>query len=385
MSLYKDIAITSKKHKILSKKEERVLIAQYQKTGDTIFRDSLIKSNLKMIVNEAKKFHMGNSMNPSLFMELISVCFQEATECIDRYKPTKGNGSVCSFIRNSISMALRNFSRCNIENGEFLMLHKPSNRYSEYKEEEFAASYFSQKEGRYPIQGEMLPNKNGGKPLQYMAKGRTNIVSIEPILYTCEHTDIDIEQKAPTKYLNYKLYDNDSHDKRFNVLKNHINTFSLREREVYEYEYVQNMKKQDILLNISPITESDMEKCESTGSNFYTLESTITYDINIISYLNNTKTNDLTYDDGEVMFDYHSLKNNVYIIHTTSEFLNPASFFRVKDDTYAIYNKDCGDIISSHDKLKQGYCITLQQLKRIGESILSNIRLNKQLMTQLYE
>jgi RNA polymerase primary sigma factor len=78
---------TIKGFKPLTLKEEQKIFKQYKQTGNTNFRDKLVKSNLKYVVSVAKKFK--NKTNLS-FSELICEGNYGLMIGIEKFNPDKG-------------------------------------------------------------------------------------------------------------------------------------------------------------------------------------------------------------------------------------------------------------------------------------------------------
>lgn len=375
--LYQDIKRISKRYPILSKEEELSLLSQYRSTGNLIYRDAIINSNMRMIVGEVKTFHTRNRINNSLFDELIGVAFKEGVECIERFRVDKGDGSICSFIKNSVIRGIKNWSKTHIDNGELLLLHRPSNRYSEYIREEQAMNRFAQKNGRLPLDGEQIYNIDGN-PIIYMKKNRVKISSIERLEELDKLHDIDTEE-------DYDL-------SKLDVLKNHISTLPLREREIYEQVF-SGAKKKDIIFEITPLLKKEINKTEKKGTNLFLLRSGVGSEkqelsLKIISYLKNKKENSFKYEDDNGSFQYnHKDEKGRYVIHVNKKNINVNTIFRQKNKDFIIYKLH--DIVRNEFRcsgivdLTIGSFMDVQELKKATDALIQNIRLNKTLMTKL--
>src|SRR3989344_5945923 len=73
---------------LLTAQEEQTLAARIQTSGDEAARQQMMRANLRLVVNIAKKYAPAN--DPEMLMDLIQEGNLGLMRAVDRFKPERG-------------------------------------------------------------------------------------------------------------------------------------------------------------------------------------------------------------------------------------------------------------------------------------------------------
>jgi DNA-directed RNA polymerase sigma subunit (sigma70/sigma32) len=358
----------AKKYPPLSRVEQIALVKKYKDTGNTIYRDRLVLSNMKLIVSVAKKFHLSKKLNSDLFTTLISIGKVEAIECIDRYNCEMGNATISSWIRNSIERAMMNYSKQQFHNGNLSIYRRAISRFDSQYLESIAHEKFLQENHYEPQYGqEFILNRNDKDKKVIFGK---NSFKTQISLH-----DVNVDDINEVEYNQYDIVDNR------NYVSNEMRRIMrevLTEREIVVCNLFfgedDNASLSDQIVNIPPENKYEKLKLYDSGSNPFILNDNI--NIVIVRHNFHDKKNDTFFKLGDIEFNYHEKYNGNYIIYTSDQSFDIAQFNGVTKIT----NNFGQNVLinnTSYLYLKCGSSVSIQSLSTCKKKLISKMRKNK--------
>jgi DNA-directed RNA polymerase specialized sigma subunit len=94
----------------LSVEEQHKLFLLYKKTGDRVYVNKIINSNLKLIAKQTQRFLKHHNPYDPFFLDFFGEAMLVATACIDKFDINK-NASIVTWIKNNVLWHLYSFAK----------------------------------------------------------------------------------------------------------------------------------------------------------------------------------------------------------------------------------------------------------------------------------
>lgn len=257
--LYKEVG---KEHNELPLNEQLDVLKLYHETGDHIYANMIIKSNLKLIMGICKTFLRNTSPELPIYLDVHSEAFKEALDCLDRFKFDIGECTVPSWIRNNVFRCITSYVKSYkhvvkytpIVHDKLDLHHKARNAFYTVNE-------------RFPVKGDEVNFLYKGRRVDYEFKN--DLDNPKFISDTCKvssgEDELFLFDIVKQEDENIFYFEDEEYKK--SILKKIINLLPFRHKQLIDLIYYRGVKIKDVNTKITPLTQGEMIKAKKNKNN----------------------------------------------------------------------------------------------------------------------